>query len=70
MLFRSLLMKREKRMTRDVLTLLPHIPRLFMTSPTQTAGNKMAAITVLFATMLKRRFLKNKTRTRVKNCNV
>ena len=29
--------------------LLPHIPTLFMTSPTHTPGHKMAALTVVFS---------------------
>ena len=48
MLVRSFPVTSGKRLTRDVFDTLPHNPSLLMTSLTQTAGHKMAALTAVF----------------------
>ena len=65
-----LAMESRKRLACDVWLVtycipLPHIPALFMTSLTQTAGQKMAALTVVFNAVFKCRFLTK--RNRIKN---
>ena len=43
-----LFISEEKKVARDILMLLPHIPVLFVTT-LQTSGHKMAAFTVVFS---------------------
>ena len=45
------------------LILLPHTPTLFATSLMQTAGPKMATLTVVFFVTFKSRLLTNKLKT-------
>ena len=62
MLVRSGFTNQEQKNVTD-LTLLAHIPALFMTSPTQTAGHKMAALTIVFSQLENVDVLRNRTRS-------
>ena len=47
------------------LKLLPHMSALLMTSVTQIAGRKMAAVAIIFYATLNCQFLTNRTRNRI-----
>ena len=50
------------------LTLLPHLPALFVTSQTQTTRPKVAALKVVFSPTFRRRFLTNQAILRPRTC--
>ena len=62
MLVRSGFTNQEQKNVTDLI-LLAHIPALFMTSPTQTAGHKMAALTIVFSQLENVDVLRNRTRS-------
>ena len=69
MLVRSGFTNQEQKNVTDLIP-LAHIPALFMTSPTQTAGHKMAALTIVFSQLENVDVLTNRTRNEVKNCRM
>ena len=65
MLVCCLPIKSRKVLTRDCLKPLPHMSALLMTSVTQIAGRKMAAVAIVFYATLNCRFLTNRTGNRI-----
>ena len=64
-------MKSRKTLARDVFdTVVTNAGLEFMTSPSQTIGNKTAALTIMFLRISNVNFLTNRIRNRVKNCYV